>query len=110
MVLDDELRIVSASSSFYETFQVTPAEPERRILHVTEVGRKQWDIPSLRQLLGDILAKDTRFQDFRVEHNFPRHRTQGSHAQCAANGRKRRAFATILFSDARIHPIAHSAK
>ncbi len=69
VVLDDELRIVSASSSFYETFQVTPAETERRMIY--DVGRKQWDIPSLRQLLGDILAKDTRFHDFRVEHNFP---------------------------------------
>ena len=69
VVLDGELRIVSASRSFYETFQVTPAETERRLLY--EVGQKQWDIPSLRQLLEDILAKDTQFRDFRVEHDFP---------------------------------------
>ena len=69
LVLDGELRIVSASRSFYETFQVTPAETERRLLY--EVGHKQWDIPALRQLLGDILAKDTQFRDFRVEHDFP---------------------------------------
>ena len=69
MVLDSELRIVSASRAFYETFKVTPAETERRLLY--EVGQKQWDIPSLRQLLGDILAQDTQFRDFRVEHDFP---------------------------------------
>ena len=69
VVLDNELRIVSASESFYETFQVTPAETERRLLY--EVGHKQWDIPGLRQLLGDIFAKDTPFRDFRVEHDFP---------------------------------------
>ena len=69
VVLDGELRIVSASQSFYETFQVTPAETERRLLY--EVGHKQWDIPSLRQLLGDILAEGTPFRDFRVEHDFP---------------------------------------
>jgi two-component system CheB/CheR fusion protein len=68
VVLDGELRIVSASRSFYETFHVTPAETEGRLLY--EVGRKQWDIPALRQLLGDILAKDTQFRDFRVEHEF----------------------------------------
>ena len=69
VVLDGELRIVSASRSFYETFRVTPAETEGRLLY--EIGQKQWDIPSLRQLLEDILAKDTQFQDFRVEHDFP---------------------------------------
>ena len=68
VVLDDELRIVSASRSFYETFRVTPAETERRLLY--EVGQKQWDIPALRQRLGDIFAKGTEFRDFRVEHDF----------------------------------------
>ena len=69
VVLDGELRIVSASQSFYGTFRVTPAETERRLVY--EVGQKQWDIPGLRQLLGDILTKDTQFRDFRVEHEFP---------------------------------------
>ena len=69
VVLDGELRIVSASRAFYETFQVTPAETEGRLLY--EIGQQQWDIPGLRQLLGDILAQDTQFQDFRVEHDFP---------------------------------------
>jgi two-component system CheB/CheR fusion protein len=68
VVLDGELRIISASRSFYETFQVTPAETERRLLY--EISQKQWDIPGLRQLLGDIFAKGTEFRDFRVEHDF----------------------------------------
>ena len=69
VVLDGELRIVSASRSFYETFQVTPAETEGRLLY--EIGQRQWDIPALRQLLEDILPKNTQFEDFRVEHDFP---------------------------------------
>ena len=69
VVLDGELRIVSASQSFYETFQVTPAATERRLLY--EIGQKQWDIPSLRQRLEDILATGTEFRDFRVEHDLP---------------------------------------
>jgi two-component system CheB/CheR fusion protein len=69
VVLDGELRVVSASAAFYETFQVTPAVTEGRLLY--EVGQRQWDIPSLRQLLEDILPKSARFEDFRVEHDFP---------------------------------------
>ena len=69
VVLDGELRIVSASHAFYETFQVTPAETERRVIY--EVGKKQWDIPSLRQLLEDSLAQDKPFRDFLVDHDFP---------------------------------------
>jgi len=69
MVLDAELRIVSASHSFYRIFRVTPAQTEGRALY--EIGQRQWDIPALRALLEDILSKDTQFEGFRVEHDFP---------------------------------------
>ena len=46
-----------------------PAETEGRLFY--EIGQRQWEIPSLRQLLEDILPKSTRFEDFRVEHAFP---------------------------------------
>jgi two-component system CheB/CheR fusion protein len=69
VVLDGDLRIVSASDAFYVTFQVTPAMIEGRLLY--EIGQKQWNIPGLRQLLEDILPKSNRFDGFRVEHEFP---------------------------------------
>ena len=69
VVLDGQLRIVSASAAFYETFQVTPAATEGRLLY--EIGGRQWEIPSLRRLLEDILPNNTSFEDFRVEHDFP---------------------------------------
>ncbi len=69
MVLDGELRIVSASRSFYHIFQATPAETEGRLLY--EIGQRQWDIPGLRQLLEEILRKSTPLEDFRVEYDFP---------------------------------------
>ena len=72
VVLDGELRIVSASPAFYETFQVTPAVTEGRLLY--EVGQRQWDIPSLRQLLEDILPKNARFRGFPGGARFPDHR------------------------------------
>ena len=36
-----------------------------------ELGNGQWDIPSLRKLLEDILPKNTFFKGFEVAHDFP---------------------------------------
>jgi two-component system CheB/CheR fusion protein len=68
VVLDAEMRIISASRAFYLTFQTTPAKTERQSLY--DIDRRQWDIPALRQLLGDILHKNTDLQDYRVELDF----------------------------------------
>ena len=87
VVLDGELRIVSASRSFYETFQVTPAETEGRLLY--EIGQRQWDIPSLRQLLEDILPKNTQFRGLPGGTRFSGHRAQGALAQCPADRRRK---------------------
>lgn len=48
VVLSRDLRVVTANLSFYETFKVTPAETEGRLLH--EVGSGQWNIPELLRL------------------------------------------------------------
>ena len=69
LVLDGALRIVSASRSYYDIFQATPAETEGRLLY--EIGQRQWEIPSLRRLLEEILHKSTSFENFRVEYNSP---------------------------------------
>ena len=37
---------------------------------IFELGNRQWNIPELRSLLEEILASDTQFQDFQVEHTF----------------------------------------
>ena len=70
VVLDGQLRIVSASRSFFATFQVTPEVTEGRLLY--EIGDRQWDIPELRRLLEEVLPRSTQFDDFRVEHDFPK--------------------------------------
>ena len=70
LVLDKDLRVMSASKSFYKKFRFTPEETEGMLLY--DVGNKEWDIPALRQLLEDILPKNAEFQDFEVTHNFPR--------------------------------------
>jgi len=81
LVLDADLRVISASRSFYQTFQVTPAETEGQMLY--ELGDRQWDIPALRALLERILPDDSSFDDFEVEHDFPNigHRIMRLHAR-----------------------------
>ncbi|MFB3765691.1 MAG: CheR family methyltransferase [Methanotrichaceae archaeon] len=69
MVLDDDLRAVSANPSFYRVFRMTPQETEGHLLY--DLGNHHWDIPALRQLLEDILPKSTQIEDFLVEHDFP---------------------------------------
>jgi PAS domain S-box-containing protein len=68
VVLDKELRIITANRSFYRTFQVNPEETEKRLIY--DLGNRQWDIPRLRELLEDILPMKSSFEDFEVEHDF----------------------------------------
>ena len=70
LVLDKDLRIMSASKSFYKKFIFIPEETEGMLLY--DIGNKEWDIPALRQLLEDVLPKKIEFFDFEVTHNFPR--------------------------------------
>jgi chemotaxis protein methyltransferase CheR len=68
VVLDSDLIVVKANQSFYRTFNVSPERTEGVLVY--ELGNQQWDIPSLRELLEDILPKNTIFNDFEVEHHF----------------------------------------
>ena len=68
IVLDADLRVVSANRSFYSTFQVTPEESERQFIY--DLGNRQWNIPRLRTLLEELLPQNTVFNDFEMEHDF----------------------------------------
>jgi nitrogen-specific signal transduction histidine kinase len=69
LVLDKDLRVMAANDAFYETFRVKSKETEGNIVY--QLGDGQWDIPSLRKLLEDILAHNTFFKGFQVAHEFP---------------------------------------
>ena len=66
--LDQDLRVVSASRSFYEVFKVNPKETVGQLIY--DLGNKQWDIPKLRELLETILPQETTFDNYQVEHDF----------------------------------------
>jgi len=70
VVLDDVLRVVVASRSFYRAFKVTPLETEGRPLY--ELGDGQWDIPALRERLAAVIPRHTTVEEFEVEDNFPK--------------------------------------
>ena len=68
IVLDQDLRVVTVSRSFYEFFKVNPEETVGQLIY--DLGNKQWDIPKLRELLEDILPKKATFDNYEVEHDF----------------------------------------
>jgi chemotaxis protein methyltransferase CheR len=69
VVLDDELRVVAASRSFYRTFRVNRSETQGRLLF--ELGDGAWDIQKLRLLLGKIIPERGEMEDYEVDHDFP---------------------------------------
>src|SRR6202045_5222794 len=69
LILDTNLRVRSANRAFYQTFHVSAAETENRLIY--ELGNGQWDIPDLRTLLEDVVPKSSVFDDFELEHTFP---------------------------------------
>lgn len=70
LILDKDLRIISANRTFYQTFKVTKEETENELVY--NIGNGQWNIPKLKILLEDILPKNSYFDDFKVEHDFPK--------------------------------------
>jgi two-component system CheB/CheR fusion protein len=69
VVLDADLRVQRATSSLYNTFQVSRREVLGRFIY--DLGNGQWNQPRLRELLSDALFRDKPFQDYEVEHGFP---------------------------------------
>ncbi len=68
VILDADLRVVTANRSFYETFQVSPEETEHQPFF--DLGTRQWNIPQLRTLLEQVLPRDRVVEHFEVEHDF----------------------------------------
>ena len=69
VVLDSDLKILTANHSFYETFKVTHEETIGNFIY--DLGNRQWDIPRLRILFENILPHDTVINDYEVDHEFP---------------------------------------
>jgi len=68
LILDKDMKVISASYNFYNTFSVNPDETIGSVLY--DLGNKQWDIPKLRELLETIIPRETNFGNYEVEHVF----------------------------------------
>ena len=69
LVLDEELRVIAASRSFYLAFKVGAEDTQGRLLYT--LGDGQWDIPKLRVLLEKIIPEHGVMEGYEVEHEFP---------------------------------------
>lgn len=68
LILDRDLRVVSASGAYYASFRVSQKDTVDNLLY--RLGNGQWAIPRLRALLEGVLTQDKGFDDFRVTHDF----------------------------------------
>ncbi len=72
LVLDGDLRVLSANRAFYAMFKTSPAATEQCLLYeLGESGNRNWDIPALRRQLDEVLPHSSAFVDFEVTHVFP---------------------------------------
>ncbi len=65
VVLDADLRIRSASRSYYQVFDVKPGTIEGSLLY--ELGNGDWNIPHLRTMLEAVLESGEPFRDIEVD-------------------------------------------
>jgi PAS domain-containing protein len=68
LILDVDLRVKTANESFYRHFQVSPPQTEN--CKVFELGNGQFNIPTLRTLLEQILPERKSFNAFKLTHEF----------------------------------------
>jgi two-component sensor histidine kinase len=70
LVLNQELRIVAASRTFYQTFQLAGHDIRGHLIYEIEDG--QWDIPELRTILETIAKDHATVEGYEVDRDFPR--------------------------------------
>lgn len=68
LILDSDLRVISANPTFYENFKVDPTQTEGKLLY--DLGNGQWNIIGLRKLLEEILPEKKVVKDYEVTHTF----------------------------------------
>ncbi|TSC84563.1 MAG: PAS/PAC sensor hybrid histidine kinase [Parcubacteria group bacterium Gr01-1014_17] len=68
LVINRNLRVVSANQSFCTTFKITEKETIGQLL--PHLGNGQWNIPPLIHLLEEILPQKTVVINYEVEHEF----------------------------------------
>jgi chemotaxis methyl-accepting protein methylase/PAS domain-containing protein len=69
IVLDADLRVVTANMSFYQVFKTSRGDVEKK--RFFDIGNRQWNIPALREHLEKILPDSVLLENFEVACDFP---------------------------------------
>jgi PAS domain S-box-containing protein len=69
VVLDQNLRVIAASRSFFQTFRLVSDDVRGRLLY--EIDSGQWNIPELRRLLEMITKNRSAIEGYEVDREFP---------------------------------------
>jgi two-component system CheB/CheR fusion protein len=64
LILDTNIRVVSANASFYRTFKMERKETEGKLLY--DMGNKQWNTSDLRALMENLLSSRTPFANYEL--------------------------------------------
>lgn len=68
LILHADLHVHRANESFYNTFRISPAQAQDQLIY--KLGRGQWDIPRLHELLEEILPHYGTCEHFEISHEF----------------------------------------
>jgi chemotaxis protein methyltransferase CheR len=69
LVLDQDLRVVTANRAFYQAFRMNCQDVHGRPVY--GLGDGQWDIPELRLLLEGVAPQHAVMEAYEVERDFP---------------------------------------
>jgi chemotaxis protein methyltransferase CheR len=70
LVLDEDLRIVTASRAFYQIFHLVDQDVREHLIY--EIDDGQWNIPELRTILETIAKDHATIEGYEVNRDFPR--------------------------------------
>ncbi|MEX0661552.1 MAG: ATP-binding protein [Balneolaceae bacterium] len=70
LVLDKDLRVLTANRAFFKLFKVK--ESETLGVRIYDLGNTDWDVPELRTLLEKIIPEKSIIQDCQITHTFPK--------------------------------------
>jgi len=69
LILDTNIRVVSANASFYRAFKMERKETEGKLLY--ELGHKQWNTSDLRALMENLMTSRTPFSNYELTYKSP---------------------------------------
>ncbi len=72
IILNKDLKVLSANRSFYETFDTVSEKTVGKFVY--DLQDKNWDIPELRKLLEEIIPQSSFFEGYEVEYKIKNER------------------------------------